>query len=93
VPIPSGKERLHELPHVNGSPFKSPLIVTSKPCGSLAVNSKVSFPLHQLASPQRSQTTCPTISGGKGVGVGVGVFVGVKVGVYVGVNVAVLVGV
>src|SRR5258706_9529122 len=84
---------MHELPQVNGSPFRSPLIDTSNPWGSLAVNSKDSSPLHHPESPQRSQTTCPVISGGKGVGVGEGVFVGVEVGVKVGVGVLVEVGI
>jgi UDP-3-O-[3-hydroxymyristoyl] glucosamine N-acyltransferase len=66
-------------------------MVTANPCESLADNSNTSFPLHQPASPQRSQTTCPIISGGKGVGVGEGVLVGVDVGVNVEVVVAVLV--
>ena len=74
---------------MKGFPFRSPLIVTSNPCGSLAVNSKVSSPLHQPASPQRLQTTCPAITGGNGVGVGEGVLVGVNVGVKVGVEVLV----
>ena len=84
---------MQELPHVKGIPFRSPLIVTTNPCGSLAVNSKDSIPLHQEASPQRSQTTLPAITGGKGVGVGEGVLVGVDVGVKVGVAVWVAVGV
>lgn len=95
VPLPSGNGRLHELPHVKGTPFRSPLIATSNPCGSLAVNSRISLPLHQPISPHRSQITCPVIVGGRGVGVGEGVFVavyvGVKLGVGVNVNVAVAV--
>lgn len=47
------------------------------------------MPLHQPASPHRSQVTCPIIVGGRGVGVSEGVLVGVKVGVKVGVGVKV----
>ena len=89
----SGKGRLQTLPQVKGTPFKSPAIVTSNPCGSLAVNSRVSLPLHQPAFPHRSQVTNPVICGGKGVGVGEGVLVYVAVGVNVKVAVAVFVGV
>jgi len=89
VPTPSGRGTLQELPHVKGLPFKFPLIVTGNPCGSLAVNSSDSFPLHQPESPQRSQTICPVITGGRDVGVGEGVFVNVDVGVREGVAVAV----
>jgi hypothetical protein len=76
-------------------------MITSNPCSSLAVSSKDSFPLHQPASPQRSETTYPMISGCRSVRVGevvlgkvrVNVDVQVADGVAVGSGVEVLVGV
>jgi hypothetical protein len=84
TPTPSGKGRLHALPHEKGMPFKSPLMKTSNPWGSLASSSRVASPRHQPAFPHRLQSTRTRISGGIGVEVGEETFVGMEV--WVGVN-------